>query len=151
MSDYISRQAAIDALHTRFKDGFNEDKWWNSTHVLAAIEGLPPVTSKQRTGHWIPVGVAEVVGGESAQWGSAVAYHKCSECDGQALRDDFEQEVLSDFCPHCGAKMISEDKTCDCYRDGTCIGTKEIDSCSCGGVKSKCDFYEHVRWEGEAE
>ena len=42
MNDLISRRAAIDALHTRFKDGFNEDKWWNSTHVLAAIEGLPP-------------------------------------------------------------------------------------------------------------
>lgn len=41
MGDLIDRQAAIDALHTRFKDGFNEDKWWNSTHVLAAIEGLP--------------------------------------------------------------------------------------------------------------
>ena len=42
MDDLISRQAAIDALHTWFKDGFDEDKWWNSTHVLAAIEGLPP-------------------------------------------------------------------------------------------------------------
>ena len=42
MGDLIDRQAEIDALHTRFKDGFNEDKWWNSTHVLAAIEGLPP-------------------------------------------------------------------------------------------------------------
>lgn len=41
MNDLISRQAAIDALHTWFKDGFEEDKWWNSTHVLAAIEGLP--------------------------------------------------------------------------------------------------------------
>lgn len=41
MDDYISRQAAIDSLHTRFKDGFDEDKWWNSTHVLAAIKGLP--------------------------------------------------------------------------------------------------------------
>ena len=59
----------------------------------------------QRTGHWIPVGMVEAVGGEFAQWGSAVAYHKCSECDGQALRDDFEQEVLSKWCPHCGAKM----------------------------------------------
>ena len=37
----ISRQAAIDALHTWFRDGFDEDKWWNSTHVLAAIEGIP--------------------------------------------------------------------------------------------------------------
>ena len=42
MSDLIDRQEAIDALHTWFRDGFDEDKWWNSTHVLAAIEGLPP-------------------------------------------------------------------------------------------------------------
>jgi DNA-directed RNA polymerase subunit RPC12/RpoP len=46
-SDLISRQAAIDALHTWFRDGFDEDKWWNSTHVLAAIEGLPPVQPEQ--------------------------------------------------------------------------------------------------------
>ena len=64
------------------------------------------VTLKQRTGHWIPVGMVEAVGGESAMWGSAVAYHKCSECDEQALRDDFEQEVLSKWCPHCGVKMV---------------------------------------------
>lgn len=61
---------------------------------------------KQRTGYWYPVGMVEVVGGESAQWGSAIAYHKCSECDEQALRDDFEQEVLSKWCPHCGANMV---------------------------------------------
>ena len=60
---------------------------------------------EQCTGYWIPVGIAEAVGGESAQWGSAIAYHKCSECDWQALGDDFEQEVLSKWCPHCGAKM----------------------------------------------
>lgn len=41
MSDLIDRRQAIDALHTWFRDGFDEDKWWNSTHVLAAIEGLP--------------------------------------------------------------------------------------------------------------
>ena len=41
MDDLISRQMLIDALHTWFSDGFDEDKWWNSTHVLAAIEGLP--------------------------------------------------------------------------------------------------------------
>lgn len=31
--------------------------------------------------------------------------------------------------------------TCIYYRDGRCIGTKEIDPCSCGGTKEKCDFY----------
>jgi hypothetical protein len=37
----IDADALIDVLHFWFRDGFDEDKWWNSTHVLAAIEGLP--------------------------------------------------------------------------------------------------------------
>lgn len=44
----ISRQAVIDAFHTWFRDGFDEDKWWNSTHVLAAIEGIPSVHQKHK-------------------------------------------------------------------------------------------------------
>ena len=39
--DLISRQAAIDALHQQFADGFEEDRWWNSAHVLFALEGVP--------------------------------------------------------------------------------------------------------------
>ena len=73
--------------------------------MLMEIEEQPTIQLEQRTGYWYPVGMVEAVGGESAQWGSAIAYHKCSECDEQALRDDFEQEVLSKWCPHCGAKM----------------------------------------------
>lgn len=44
------RQEAIDALHQYFVDGFEEDRWWNSTHVLAALKGLPSAESR-----WIPV------------------------------------------------------------------------------------------------
>ena len=44
---------------------------------------------------------------------------------------------------------------CECYRDeknflgkvGVCWGTAERDACSCGGDKSKCDFYPSVREE----
>lgn len=49
---------------------------------------------------------------------------------------------------------------CDCYfkstkhhpyASGQCNGTREQDPCNCGGDKSKCDFYEHVRKEGRQE
>jgi hypothetical protein len=44
---------------------------------------------------------------------------------------------------------------CKCYtaeknflgKVGTCWGTAERDACSCGGDKSKCDFYPNVREE----
>lgn len=97
--DAVLREAVIDSVRQDCFSVFTADE------REYEIKDLPPVTPKQRTGHWIPVGMAEAVGGESAQWGSAIAYHKCSECDEQALKDDFEQEVLSDFCPHCGVKM----------------------------------------------
>ena len=43
MDKLISLQQAFDALHCRFADGFEEDRWWNSTHVIAALKGLPAV------------------------------------------------------------------------------------------------------------
>lgn len=46
---------------------------------------------------------------------------------------------------------------CKCYhaernfvgKIGVCWGTKEREACSCGGDKSKCDFYPSVRKEGK--
>ena len=43
MDKTISLQQAFDALHCRFADGFEEDRWWNSTHVIATLKGLPAV------------------------------------------------------------------------------------------------------------
>lgn len=34
--------------------------------------------------------------------------------------------------------------TCDGYHDGRCWETKERDPCSCGGKKSKFDFYKRL-------
>ena len=107
--DAVSRKDCLQALsHLMDVDGFRDGWAVSRANVECMLKAMPPVTPKQRTGYWYPVGMAEAVGGESAQWGSAVAYHKYSECDEQALRDDFEQEVLSDFCPHCGAKMVGQ-------------------------------------------
>lgn len=65
-------------------------------------------------------------------------------------------------------------KKCDCYREGIkaeprysqhtgtyvgavdvkyeyCVGTKELDECSCNGDRTKCDFYPEVREEAIKE
>ena len=38
---------------------------------------------------------------------------------------------------------------CSCWKvvngKAVCYGTKELDVCSCGGVKNRCDFYEQNR------
>ena len=47
MDDLIQRQAVLDALHARFGVDFGWGKWWSSTHVLAAIESVPPVTPQE--------------------------------------------------------------------------------------------------------
>ena len=134
MDDLISRQAAIRAC---------------GGYMVPAniIKRLPPVTPKQRTGKWIRHNTYhgdDTSGYVAPDW-------RCSKCGKSAMVNAWMLYDLSDFCPNCGAKMNQLDKTCDCYSNGRCVGTKEIDSCSCGGNKSKCDFYENVRREGDAE
>lgn len=103
VDDLISRQAAIDALHTHFKGGFEEDRWWNSTHVLAAIKEVPSVQPERKTGKWYkPTGMMppEMHG-----------MYRCSECDELALFDwKHHQQMLSDYCPNCGADMRGDEK-----------------------------------------
>jgi len=41
--DCISRKAVLDGLHRYFAEGFNEDRWWNSTYVLDTISKAPSV------------------------------------------------------------------------------------------------------------
>ena len=94
--DCISRQAAIDALHRYFAKGFNEDRWWNSTHVLDAINKVPSVTpqsetGQQKTGYWIK------------HKHNGKPYFKCSECL-------YFAPIGYSYCPGCGAKMQEAEK-----------------------------------------
>lgn len=107
MSDLISRQAAVDALHKRFKDGFDEDKWWNSTHVLETIKSVP---SAQKKGEWIPVTKIYKVTEDQfpnmhIEWVDAsepdeIDAVRCSECG-----EVFDFQDARNWCAECGADM----------------------------------------------
>ena len=63
-------------------------------------------------GRWIPVDSYSAFGGSEEVWrvhGNPTAYHYCSECKEQSRRDEFGDEILSKYCPNCGAKMDGGD------------------------------------------
>lgn len=62
-----------------------------------------------------------------------------------------ERRYFSDYDKGCAA---AQGKLLPDYEDiceGICLGTKEVDYCSCGGDRSKCDFYENVRQDARVE
>ena len=62
-----------------------------------------------------------------------------------------ERRYFSDYDKGCAA---AQGKLLPGYEDicdGICSGTEEVDYCSCGGDRSKCDFYESVRQETRVE
>ena len=44
-----------------------------------------------------------------------------------------------------------EGNVCSCYKNGRCLGTKEIEGCSCKGDPVMCDFYPQKRNNKTAE
>lgn len=92
MDDVISRQAAVDALHRWFADiGFEEDRWWNSTHVLAAIKSVPSAQPERKKGYWKRLDDCE---------------YRCSECGKIIFADDPNER---NYCCCCGADMRGDE------------------------------------------
>lgn len=75
----------------------------------------------------------------SGEWVEGViGYHYCSECHNYALEDDDladddGKEVLSDFCPSCGASMVSPNSEIEKSNDEkTCL--------NCGTSEQECEL-----------
>lgn len=63
--------------------------------------------------------------------------------------------VTTPYCAYCGCRMTNwQNLVCECfehvYGNDVCYGTKELEECSCGGDRRKCDFYEEVRLKANA-
>ena len=102
--DAISRQAAIRT----FLGKVHDDYPMLSDVMIGILEQLPPVTPKQRTGHWIQKPKYEVT-----EWNGLDNFTKvviCSECR------EWEDHK-SRYCPSCGAKMENENMKTEAAQD----------------------------------
>ena len=107
MSDLISRQAAIDAVHEEFDDCLVWDESGQRTadEFEIIINRLP---SAQRKGKWKYEKMKHILNGEVR------TVRICSECNGGWFRYDLSdgvEDVEPNYCPNCGALMkVEEDE-----------------------------------------
>jgi hypothetical protein len=96
--DAISRQAYIERYR---KWGYSEygRKMNNEALAIRVAMSLPPVTPQPKMGHW--------------EYSEKLLGHVCSACGNPAYWNE-DKELLTNYCPNCGAKMTepqeSEDK-----------------------------------------
>lgn len=92
--DAINRQMVLDTLDNTDKF-MDEDRTVETYKALLkeCYEVLPPVTPKQKMGHW--------------EWLTEDKY-RCSNCNHETRVDECMNKPLYDFCPFCGAKMEEE-------------------------------------------
>ena len=87
----MNRDKAIEILETcELNPCVPEDR----EVVNMAISAL----SAQKTGHWVPVGFSGYADGAPVyeEW-------ECSECHEEHYGNE---DTLTDYCPHCGARMV---------------------------------------------
>ena len=96
VGDTISRWAAIDATE-RESTRLGAYGYMDTKSIIDMLNDLP---SAQRKGKWIRENIVLTSTPPQYQW-------HCSGC-GRLVRG-FSTEILTDFCPHCGAWMEGEE------------------------------------------
>lgn len=89
---------ASHLIQQYFRKNYVVDGEWYAGEIIRELEVLP---SAEKTGKWL--------------YDKHYLVHVCSECDEQALEEytvnphtldrDYD-EVLSEYCPHCGSRML---------------------------------------------
>ena len=88
--EYIERNNVIS--HKRPFTEFDEGGWSCKVQAVAVedIQNIPAAdVAPVKHGHWI----------------NENFYTRCSACGNMAIYDKYGQEVESDYCPRCGAKL----------------------------------------------
>lgn len=101
MTEYIDRQAAVSAFENGEADVIEDygdvcDYGFGLKNIKDTLNAIPPAdVAPVRRGEWI----------HNENYVLWADRYVCSECNRNALTDGDYRHVLSDYCPHCGARM----------------------------------------------
>ena len=79
-------------------------------NIICKVETMPSADRPQ--GEWLAVSSYDAFGGSEELWnahGNPTAFHYCSKCKAQSYVNEFGEELLTDYCPNCGAQMKGAD------------------------------------------
>ena len=116
MSDYISRQAAIDAMAT-ILDNPNHAEFLYGDEICKVLNELPSIQTERKKGKW-------ELKEDILSWEGTFDGYFCSECGKGFLNDlccnngadwvDVQKDFK--FCPFCGADMRTKETDRDYER-----------------------------------
>ncbi len=95
----------LNSIHKAETQIFGNASWYFAKKCINAVEDAP-IIEEQKTGKWIKK--SEYVGDDISC--TVVPHWSCSICGKEAIINDWYIYELSNFCPHCGAKMTGGDE-----------------------------------------
>lgn len=108
MPELIDRDAALKLAYHNYYPSIDHLCCSVKCATYDELEALPTIEPEVRRGRWIAVSSFDACGGDEEAWmahGNPIAYHYCSECKNEAYLNEEGKEILSDYCPFCGADM----------------------------------------------
>lgn len=97
MNDSISREAVLDEIKARLRaSGYGNVFVVSELNKLIEFVKQLPLTPPTQKGTWVKENISLTTSPPQYQW-------HCSECG--RIVHWFTTEVLTDFCPSCGADM----------------------------------------------